>query len=748
MKKYLLAASMAAASLTASLAQTTVIWENLGNFTENGKQGHTQRFTVVPDRPLSRIAFNHNGFFSYTPVNPADTFITIIPTYYAIASPRLEKGEPVTIDVLTNTMIFVKADTPAGVHAVDTDGNAVPVNYIRKPLTDRHQQWRVDGKDRMPVAEDIYAENEKFLAAKAPGAYDIVPSFKSVKPGKGTARIKGEKTIAIKHDNPEYVRITVAKNGIVTYEYASEAALRQARRAFNEKVVKPNKGILPVAVIEDYPDYNYRGVMIDVSRDYQPLEAIKKAVAEAALHRINKFQFHFIDDDGWRLEIPSLPELTSVGSRRGYTLDDSEFLAQTFNGNGNPDDTTTSANGFITRAEFIDFLKYCAELGVDVIPEVESPGHSRAAIYAMENRYRRTGDSTLRLKEDGDTSRYRTAQCYTDNVMNPALPSTYKFMEQVIDEIIEMYKEAGVPLVAVHIGGDEVPSSAWSGSPAAQKLMKEKGYTKGSQLHAHFVEQVSRYLSSKGIPMNGWQEIAVNHSPEFDAAVAPTVGGVNAWSTLHPSEKKSLAQALRNGFPIILSNVDRYYLDLIYNYHPEEQGLYWGGAVDELKSLGGYPDELLEVAPDAKGTIIGVQGQLWAETLRNNREMEYMLFPKMLGLAERGWNKNRTFDEADFIRYINDRERPRWEAENITYRLRQPGVMVDSEGMVHVNAPASNLVIKVTADGTDPDFSSESYTAPFALGNAREIRARVYTPDGKRHSHSTIWYDRGAKEKK
>lgn len=742
MKKTVIAAAMALMSLPTVSGQTKVIWENLGNFSENGGVGHTQRFTVIPDRPLSRIAFNHNGFFTYTPVNPADTLITIIPTYYAIASPRLEKGDPVTIDVLTNSMVFLKADTPAGVHAVDTDGNVVKVEYERRPLTDRHAQWRVEGRDHMPDAEEIYKENEILASGKLPGVYDIVPSFKSVRLGKGTTRVKGEKTVAVKHENPEYVKITVGKNGIVTYEYASDAALKQARRAFQEKVVKPAGGILPVGVIEDYPDYNYRGVMIDVARDYQPLEAIKKVVAEAALHRINKFQFHFIDDDGWRLEIPSLPELTQVGSRRGYSLDDSEFLAQTFNGNGDPDDSSTTANGYITRDEFVDFLKYCHELGVDVIPEVESPGHSRAAIYAMENRYRRTGNKSLRLREDGDTSRYRTAQCYTDNVMNPALPATYKFMETVIDEIADMYKEAGVPLTALHIGGDEVPASAWSGSPAASALMQEKGFTKGSQLHAYFVEKISGYLGKKGIPMNGWQEIAVNHSPEFDAAVAPNVGGVNAWSTLQPWEKKSLATALRNGFPIILSNVDRYYLDLVYNYHPEELGLYWGGYVDELRSLGGYPDELLEVAPDAKGTIIGVQGQLWAETLRNPQDMEYMLFPKMLGLAERGWNKNRTYEDADFVTYINARERPRWEADGMTYRMRQPGVKVSEDGMVNINAPASDLVIRYTTDGSDPTFESAEYTGPFARGNAREVRARVYTPDGKRHSLSTIWYPR------
>lgn len=744
MKKIAIAAALIASSVSALNAETTVVWETLGNFARNGKAYHIQRFTITPDQPLSRIAYNHNGNFKNRVLNATDTFLTIIPTYYAIASPRLAEGKPVIIDVETSSQLYIKADTPSGMHAVDMNGNPVKVKYIRKPLTDRKEQWSLgspqkEGKtiDYMPAADRLYAENAELLKGKTPSAYDIIPSFKSVKQESQTVKVLKETEKKIKHSNPEFVRIIVGRDGTVTYEYASKQGLIAARNAFREKVIQPNGGVLPVAVIEDYPDFNYRGLMIDVSRNWHSLDRVKKMVKEAALHRINKFQFHFIDDDGWRLEIPGLPELTELGSRRGYSLDDKEFLAQTFNGNGDPNDTTTTANGYITRREFIEFLKWCKSIGVDVIPEIESPGHARAAVYAMEKRYRDSGDSSYRLREDGDTSVYETAQCYTDNLMNPALPSTYRFMYKVIDEVVKMYKEAGVPLEAIHIGGDEVPHNGWLGSPSVQKLMKEKGFDKESQVHAYFVENISNYLHKKGLKMNGWQEIAINNSDQFNRTVAPRVGGVNAWSTLQPRQKKALAEALRNGFPIILSNVERYYLDLVYNYHPEETGLTWGGAVDELRSLGGYPDELLEVAPDAKGKVVGIQGQLWGETLHDTDKAEYMLFPKLLGLAERGWNKGRTYSDSDFVTLINAKERPRWEAAGMTYRLRQPGIVVEN-GKVMMNASSPDLEIRYTLDGTDPTPTSPRYVSPFTIAGTPEIRARVFTPDGRHSSLPTI----------
>ena len=174
-------------------------------------------------------------------------------------------------------------------------------------------------------------------------------------------------------------------------------------------------------MVEDYPDFHYRGLMIDVSRNFIPLSQVQSVVYKMASLRMNRLHFHIVDDEAWRLEIPGLPELTSVGARRGYTTDEKDFLAQLFAGNGDPNSTGGTANGYITREEFKDFIAFCYSLGIEVIPEIESPGHARAAIKSMEARYRNTGDDTYLLREYGDTV-FTSAQSFHDNIMNPALP--------------------------------------------------------------------------------------------------------------------------------------------------------------------------------------------------------------------------------------------------------------------------------------------------------------------------------------
>ena len=203
--------------------------------------------------------------------------------------------------------------------------------------------------------------------------------------------------------------------------------------------------------------------MIDIARNFYNPEQMQKIVGLMADYRLNTLHFHITDDEAWRLEIPGLPELTEVGSRRGYTLDSKDFLPGVFNGDGNPDSKAGTANGYFSRDEFISFLKYCDSIGISVIPEVESPGHARAAIMAMNAYERRTGDATYRLTEPGDTSVYTSAQDYHDNLMNPAMPGTYAFIAKIVDEIEAMYHEAGVTLPGIHLGGDEVPEGAWDG---------------------------------------------------------------------------------------------------------------------------------------------------------------------------------------------------------------------------------------------------------------------------------------------
>ena len=282
------------------------------------------------------------------------------------------------------------------------------------------------------------------------------------------------------------------------------------------------------------------------------------------------------DDEGWRVEIPALPELTAVGARRGYTTtDDVDFLKGIYSGDGNPDALDTPANGYYTVDEYVELLRYADSLGVAVVPEFDSPGHSRAAIRAMEHRYRTTGDASLRLIQDGDTSRYTSAQAFHDNILNPALEGPYKFWGIVFDGLADIYAKAGVPMPVVHIGGDEVPRHAWDGSEAARSLMAEKGLTEQRQLHALFVERVAEEAAKPGIKVAGWQEIALGHSKDYNDAVRPVIAAVNCWTNAG-NKGVEIASA---GYPLVLSNVDYLYFDQTPTSHPEEPGLVWGAIV-------------------------------------------------------------------------------------------------------------------------------------------------------------------------
>lgn len=708
-----------------SNAMTTVIWENLGNSTDESGNYYTQRFTIRGVKDVERLCFNQFARKMQT-VSALDSIVEIVPGYYYVKSPMLgTDADSVVIDIRTRGTLANRCYAPDGLHTVDYNGLPASVRFTRKSIIERPDQWGLPTRDRMPYGDGIYAFNESLTCNDTLGIYDIIPSFKSVKLLGGNYSGNNEITRrAITHDNPEFYRITI-KDDSVIIEYASERACKIAERVLTSNNYIPRDGALPNAVIEDYPDLPYRGVMIDIARNFQTAANLQVVAQILARYRMNKLHFHFSDDEAWRLEIPGLPELTDLGSRRGYTLDEKEYLVQIFTGNGNPNATEGTSNGYITRNEFIELLKYCHHLGIDVIPEIESPGHARAAIKAMEARYRNTGDDSYRLIEDGDTSKYTSAQAFHDNVMNPALPGPYKFMEKVIDEIALMYREAGVPLEAIHIGGDEVPRGAWNGSKSALSMIADENLNGEKGLHAKFISQIAGILSKRGIPMNGWQEIAVGHTDEYNRATAPLVGGVNCWSTLVAEGNGGVTrQAVAAGYPVILSNVDHFYLDQSYNYHPYEPGLTWGGTVDEFATLSGYADVLCPTDSTTKGKVVGVCGHIFAETMRSFPQLQYYLFPKMFGLAERAWNTAETYTPAQFNRIIGERELPKLSVRGMNFRLRQPGISV-SDGMTMMNTPYPGATIRYTLDGSEPTMASPEYTAPIQAASS-EIRARLY----------------------
>jgi hexosaminidase len=699
--------------------EVNVSWQTLGNKPYENSTYYTQRFTVESDTPFARLAFNQ-FYKSMRCDDPADTLIELVPGYFAIASPRfanIRPGEKVTVDVLAGGSLRNVNYAPDGVHAVAADGKVLKTNFSRLSMIADREQWADSKADYMPYGHKIFARNEELRKSKNLNPYDVLPSYKNVTLTGGSSVAPQQlEFVPIEPERKDWYRITVS-NGHAVLECAPEIR-PQAERRFLKNTIGRGYTKIPNAVIEDWPDVEYRALMIDVVRNFLSPTELSRILELMADYGFNTLHFHCADDEAWRIEMPSLPELTSYGSRRGYTTDESEFLAQIYNGNGDPNAKGLTSNGYFSRSEFIEMLQHADLLGIQVLPEIESPGHARAAIKSMEYRFRATGDDSYRLIDLADTSKYTSAQDYHDCVMNPALPGPYKFMQTVVKDLIELYREAGVRLPAVHIGGDEVPNGAWSGSPAAQQYMADNNIKSEKALHAHFVEQICDICADLGVKISGWEEIANGHSADFDKHIMPNVYSVNFWHPAPRNGGESLAtKAARKGYPVVLCNADLFYMDMVYSYHPDERGLAWANAVDEFKSLTGYVPQL------CTETTLGVSGNLFGETLRSDAQAESYLLPKMLGLAERGWNGNATYSDQQLQALITKYEMPYWEGKGYNYHLRQPGIKIEKD-KVTMNTVYDGAEIHYTLDGSNPDAGSPVYSKPFKT-QADQIRAIV-----------------------
>ena len=617
-------------------------------------------------------------------------------------------------------------------------------------------------RDRGKVAlafPENFAGEAKLLKEKLTGLYGLEVV------GNASVKIVLEELLDRKEAvNDEYYTINIGDNLIKISAATPHGIFNGTQTLLSMLKDKQTPYLLEAVSIRDYPDLAYRGQMIDIARNFTAPENLKKLVDIFASYKLNVLHFHFCDDEAWRLEIPGLEELTAVGSRRGHTTDESQCLYPCYDGGYDPD-AKTVGNGYYSREEFIDLLKYAAERHVRIVPEIESPGHARAAIVSMKARYNKyfetdPGKATeYMLSEPEDTSRYVSVQYYTDNVMNVALPSTYRFMEKVIQELNAMYQEAGLSLYTVHLGGDEVPRGVWMGSPKCQELMKEKGMTKAHDLSEYFITQMADVMQKNGLKFSGWQEVALGHTEEAHQQLRGQAAGVYCWNTV-PGSDEVVYQTANNGYPVILCNVGNFYMDMAYNGHPDERGLDWGGYVDESVSfsmlpfsiyrslrvdMAGNPIDLnnaekgkTALTEIGKKHIMGVQGQLFAETIRSFDGVEYLLFPKILGLAERGWNahpawenlsdirEEQAFNQALALYYekISKSEMPYWAKNGINFRLPQPGLLV-KDGNLYANVAIDGAEVRYTTDGSEPTAQSTLWKEPVKCGSL-VVKAKTF----------------------
>ena len=525
-------------------------------------------------------------------------------------------------------------------------------------------------------------------------------------------------------------------------------------------------------IIEDVPRFSYRGLHLDVARNFQSKQTVFKFLDLMAFYKLNKFHFHLTDDEGWRLEIKTLPELTEVGGQRGHTIGERDRLIPSFGSGPNVE----GVKEYYTQRDFIEILRYATECHIEVIPEIDIPGHARAAIKSMEARYHRLmaegkpeEASTFRLVDPKDQSVYRSVQNFDDNVINVCIPSTYRFLEKVIDEIIDMYRIAKAPLSMVHIGGDEVPGGTWQKSPICENLISEgKELRDVSNLSDYFLRKVYHILEERGLIVAGWEEIAlIENLPDQTPGKIPNELFIQhqfvpyVWNNVWGWGAEDLGYRLANaGYKIVMCNATNLYFDCAYNKDPKEPGLYWPGFVntrsafeltpyDIYKSADkdrlGNPIQLdtykdhVRLSETGKKNILGIQGQLWGEEMEDSLRLEYMAFPKVLGLAERAWAKEPDWVKIDdkeirkenfakewnaFVNKIGQREMIRLDHfdNGVAYRIPPPGAVIEN-GFLKANTAYPGLDIRYTIDGTDPTQKSPLYTSPVAVIGTVKLRA-------------------------
>lgn len=604
------------------------------------------------------------------------------------------------------------------VSPMEREGKDLVIRYTDRPLQ-RHC-WAPEGfaieQNGKVVALD--AEFEFLPSEVIPDfpynhvkteVWDMIPSLKSVTPAEGTTTVDQMPEVEfVPSCKAGWYKIVL--DGECKVQAADEDGAQYAKVTLENLKRNAGGNELPNLVIEDWPDFGYRGFMLDISRNFTNKDNILKFIDLLAHYKASVFHLHFGDDEGWRVEIPQFPELTTYGAYHEFPYKDengnyteTNYLLPSYNGSVDPKDLTSSANGHLTAAEYVEIVKYAWERRITVIPEFDTPGHSRAAIKAMQAYAKRTGDDSYLLSDPEDNSEYCSVQYYKDNALNVALPSTYRFIEVVFDQLIAYHKEAGAPIPAIHVGGDEVPHGAWVGSEPCQKIMAERGWDNIELLKSYYIENVLDIAESRGVKISGWQELVMDLEDHVYERMKKNLYSVNFWHTGTGNEEFPYKYA-NDGVPAVLSNMTNTYVDFAYTPDKTERGLSWGGFVDERRSFSLLPFDIyrsvrwddkgrirnIEKLPEgktqlvAKQNIIGVQAQLWTETVRSFGHVTTYVFPKVCGVFERAWNASPSWEGttvaddpafmAELDKYYStvvDHEMPYYEAEGVAYRHRK-----------------------------------------------------------------------------
>ena len=416
----------------------------------------------------------------------------------------------------------------------------------------------------------------------------------------------------------EAYRLTISSNRIEIAACDSAGFFYAIASLVQLIEVGPGGGIkLPCVEIADQPRFEYRGLVLDCARQFHAKSNVLKLLDLMSLYKFNRFHWHLTDDEGWRIEIKAYPELTRLGAWRGV----GEVLEPQFGSGPN------RYGGYYSQEDIREIIEYAQRRHIFVIPEIDILGHSRAAIKSLPSL----------LLEPEDQSHYVSAQLYCDNVLNPALPGTYKFLHRVMDEVCELF-----PGPYIHIGGgDEVPAGVWRDSPACRELMKQHGYKNTLDLQGHLLRHIQDYLAQKGRKIMGWEEVVQGDKLDHSATIC-------TWT-----ETASAAVTASMGYAVVACPASFAYLDLAWDWSLEEPGLHWAGT-SNLSLCYAYEPHAYGFDNEAsQRQLLGVQAALWSELIDSQGRLEYMLFPRLFAMAETAWTQYGKKDWDNFLQRVD-----------------------------------------------------------------------------------------------
>ncbi len=504
--------------------------------------------------------------------------------------------------------------------------------------------------------------------------------------------------------NEDYI-LNINSNG-VRIAARGEAGMFYGLQSFLQLLptkIEKGKARIPGVEILDQPRFKYRGMHLDVGRHFMPVEFVKKFIDLMSQYKFNKFHWHLTEDQGWRIEIKKYPRLTEIGSKRKETQQGA--YSPVFKGDGIP------VEGFYTQKEIKEVVAYAKFRHITVIPEIELPGHSSAALAA----YPELGcKENYEYKVQQTWGIFKEVFCPTDK--------TFQFLEDVLTETIALFPDSPY----IHIGGDEVLKDHWKESPFVQELMKRENLKDEHEVQSWFIRRMEKFINSRGKQIIGWDEI-------LEGGLAPNAV-VMSWR----GERGGI-EAARAKHDVIMTPTNTMYFDYGQG-DPKNEPINIGNhlPLSTVYSYNPIPKELTET--EAK-YILGAQANVWTEYMKTPDKVEYMVFPRILALSEVVWSPLDKKNYEDFVSRLPN-QFARLDRQNVNYRIPEPkglqNILVadTDQARIELEAPMPTARIFYTLDGSEPNEKSAEYQKPFEIklnqNEKKELKTMVMTANGRK----------------